>query len=69
VKTEAREGKARGILIPALIEQAKLPFEFRHLQTANLIGWTAGSAHPEFDELVSALASLLRKSSVPEAQA
>ena len=67
VKTEAREGKARGILIPALIEQTRLPLEFRQLQTANLIGWTAGSAHPEFDEFVSGLASLLRKSPAPEA--
>ena len=67
VKTEAREGKARGILIPALIEQTRLPLEFRQLQTANLIGWTAGSAHPEFDEFVSGLASLLRKAPAPEA--
>ena len=67
VKTEAREGKARGILIPALIEQTRPPLEFRQLQTANLIGWTAGSAHPEFDEFVSGLASLLRKSPAPEA--
>lgn len=66
VKTEAREGKARGILIPALIEQTTLPFEFRQLQTANLIGWTTGSAHPEFDEFVSGLASLLTKSPTPE---
>src|SRR5215207_8906156 len=36
VKTEAEEGRKRRVLIPALIEDVKIPLEFRRIQTANL---------------------------------
>jgi len=48
VKNEAREGKARGVLIPVLIEETRIPLEFRHVQTANLVGWDPTMLHPEF---------------------
>lgn len=59
VKNEAREGKARGVLIPVLIEETRTPLEFRHIQTANLVGWDPATLHPEFDELLRELERLL----------
>jgi hypothetical protein len=59
VKNEAREGKARGVLIPVLIEETRIPLEFRHVQTANLVGWDPTMLHPEFDKLLRELEQLL----------
>jgi hypothetical protein len=60
VKAEASEGARRGILHPVLIENVRLPLEFRRLQTANLIDWQRGTAHGEFDQLIGGIASTLR---------
>jgi hypothetical protein len=59
VKNEARDAKSRGILIPALIEPAKLPLEFRHIQTADLTGWGPDKPSPEFEKLLAGLRRLL----------
>ncbi len=61
VKTEAREGKARGILIPILIEEAKIPLEFRHIQAANLTGWDPEAPRLDLNELLLELEQLLAK--------
>jgi len=55
VKVEAAEGNERGALVPALIEEAKLPLEFRRLQTANLIGWEGDNTFPEFRRFLGAI--------------
>src|SRR5882672_9927210 len=39
VKNEAAMVAERGVLVPALIDNVKLPLEFRRRQTADLIGW------------------------------
>jgi hypothetical protein len=39
VKTEASEGDKRGILIPVLIDDVKIPLEFRRMQAADLKDW------------------------------
>jgi hypothetical protein len=62
VKTEAREGKQRGILIPALIENVKPPLEFRYMQTANLVEWNPTRRNPEFDNFLEELAGILGES-------
>jgi TIR domain len=59
VKNEAREGKARGVLIPVLIEETRIPLEFRHVQTANLAGWEPAMLHAEFEKLLRELEQLL----------
>jgi hypothetical protein len=64
VKNEAREAKSRRILIPATIELAKVPMEFRHLQTADLTIWNAGEPHAEFEKLVTGLGRLLGRSTL-----
>jgi len=59
VKTEAREGKAREILIPVQLEPAPIPLEFRHVQTADLSDWNPSTPHAQFDELLAQLRPLL----------
>lgn len=55
VRNEAEEGKRRKILQPILIDDAKLPLSFRHLQAANLSDWTPAKPHLELDGLIEAI--------------
>jgi hypothetical protein len=59
VKTEAAEGAARGILIPALIDKAQIPLEFKRIEAADLSDWLGISPHSEFDQLLKTVASIL----------
>jgi hypothetical protein len=61
VKDEAEEGNRRGVLVPASIEEVRVPLGFRRLQTANLVGWKGDDDHPEFQDVVSAIKSHLNK--------
>lgn len=65
VKTEASEGATRGVLVPALIEEIKIPLEFRRIQTAWLVGWDGDPEAPHFDDLVQAISRVLNRS-IPE---
>lgn len=40
VRNEAREGKRRNCLCPAIIEECTVPIEFNAIQAANLCEWT-----------------------------
>lgn len=53
VRTEANEARERGILVPVRIDDAKLPFEFRHLHAADLGEWSGSLEHPEFTAVVA----------------
>lgn len=59
VKTEAAEGAARGILVPALIDKVQIPLEFKRIEAADLCDWQGDSPHSEFDQLLKTVASLL----------
>ena len=60
VKTEASEGKQRGILIPVLIERdVKIPLAFRRMQAADLRDWEGKLPHPGFDNLLKVVAGIL----------
>jgi hypothetical protein len=52
VKTEAAEGAERGILVPALIDNVKIPLEFKRIEAADLSDWQGESSHREFDQLM-----------------
>lgn len=58
VKNEAREGTRRQILIPALIDNVTIPFEFRHIQAADLAG-RPGQKDVGFQSLVLSLSAML----------
>lgn len=61
VKVEAAEGARRRILVPALIEEAAIPLEFRRIQAASLVDWRASTPHTGFESLVSSVARILGK--------
>lgn len=66
VKTEAAEGLSRRILIPILIEDVKIPLEFRRIETANLSDWRGSPTHPEFGDLLGAIRRMMQKSATGE---
>ncbi len=68
VKTEASEGVKRRILVPALIEDVKIPLEFRRIQAANLSDWQGTDPHPEFEEFLQAVTQKLSGSSAKRAK-
>lgn len=57
VRKEARFGLNRDILIPALIDDVELPFEFEDVEAARLTGWN-GEPHPEFTLLTKQVMAL-----------
>jgi formylglycine-generating enzyme required for sulfatase activity len=59
VSNEAAEGARRKILIPALLDDVEIPFEFKRIQAANLVTWSGESDHAGFQQLVKALTELL----------
>lgn len=59
VKNEAAAGKDRRILVPVLIDDVNIPFEFRRIQAARLVGWSGSVSDPEFDLLVSAISRIV----------
>lgn len=67
VRKEARTGRARGILVPALIDDVPVPWAFNEIQAANLVGWAGEAPNAEFVLFVEAISALLPvKASVQE---
>ena len=59
VKAEAAEGVRRRILVPVLIDDVRLPLEFRRIQAAHLLDWHDTEPHQEFDKVVQAVTHLV----------
>jgi len=57
VKNEATAASERGVLVPALIDEVKLPLEFRRRQTANLIDWDGDTSQEGFEALCEGIAA------------
>lgn len=55
VQNEASEGARKKTLVPALIDDVQIPFEFRRIQAADLIDWQAQPDHPGFANLINAV--------------
>ena len=60
VKTEAAAAADRDCLLPVLIDDIAIPFEFKRIQTAMLINWRGDDSDPEFNRLVSAIEQLAK---------
>lgn len=58
VRAEAAEAANRGVLVPVVIDAAKIPFRFKQIQEANLSDWQFTPDHPG---LVSLLESIAEK--------
>jgi len=63
VKTEAADAARRRILIPVLIEDVTIPFEFRRIQAANLCGWDGDARHHDFQEVIMAISNITGQTS------
>lgn len=59
VKAEAAEAAARGILVPALIEDVKPPLAFRQIEAARLCDWCGELEHREFQQLLGTVSRLV----------
>ncbi|MBS0159968.1 MAG: toll/interleukin-1 receptor domain-containing protein [Nitrospira sp.] len=59
VKNEAAVAAERDVLVPAMIDEIKLPLEFRRKQTANLTDWTGDHNHSGFDALYQGIRTTL----------
>ncbi|HVZ98715.1 MAG TPA: toll/interleukin-1 receptor domain-containing protein [Caulobacterales bacterium] len=55
VREEARMGRDKGKLIPAMIDGSLAPFGFGEVQAANLAGWNGQADHPEWVRFASAV--------------
>jgi hypothetical protein len=55
VKNEAAVAAQRRVLVPALLDDVKIPLEFRRKQTADLIGWEGDPSHVGLLALFDAL--------------
>jgi hypothetical protein len=64
VRNEAAEGRKRGILVPARLDDATIPLSFRGVQTADLLGWDGDAGHAELRQLIRAVEGLLASGSV-----
>jgi hypothetical protein len=58
VRDEATFALGRYNLIPVTIENVKLPFRFKGVQTLSLLGWDGSKAFPEFRRLVDTIAAI-----------
>ncbi len=70
VNTEAAEGLRRGGLFPVLIEEVKIPLEFRGVQAANMINWQGDHQDDQWTLLIDDLTAVLGQpaSEVPSGQ-
>jgi hypothetical protein len=61
VRAEAEEARQRNVLIPASLDDARIPLVFRQLQTASLAGWNGKSSHAGLAMLVQGISAVLEK--------
>jgi hypothetical protein len=66
VRSEASEGKRRGILVPVFIEAVDAPLAFRLLNGADLTDWEAATQHAELDVLTERITEILKQSRTGE---
>ena len=64
VKNEASAAVERGVLLPVLIEQVKLPLEFRRRQAVDLSRWDGNVSHEGFKQISDSI-SAFREGVVP----
>lgn len=69
VKNEAAVAAERGVLVPALIDNVKIPLEFRRKQTADLVTWEGTFDHAGFQALRDGIANKTNKTGMAPSQA
>jgi hypothetical protein len=59
VRNEGRRALERNVLVPALLEDIRLPLEFADVQCENLIGWNGEISHQGWMRLVERVSNML----------
>ncbi len=59
VKNEAASAAERGVLVPALIDNVKIPLEFRRKQTADLTDFSGDNSHSGFQALCDGISTAI----------
>lgn len=59
VLDEADEGKKRGVLLPLMIDDVDIPYGFRQIEAARLVGWTGDARHPEWRDALEAIGHMV----------
>lgn len=68
VREEARMGRDKGVLIPAMIDGAQAPFGFGEVQAANLATWTGAAEDPDWRRFVAAVVNATQSAPRPAPQ-
>jgi len=66
VRDEASQAKARGMLVPVMMEKTRLPLGFGELQAVDLIGWKGSSKNVFFRDLVAAVRAKIEGAPPPK---
>lgn len=64
VRNEARRALERNVLVPALVEDIRLPLEFADVQCENLIGWNGEVNHQGWMRLVEKVSTMLGRQDI-----
>jgi len=59
VKNEASEAAGKGVLVPIILEDIKIPLAFKRIESAMLTGWKGEEDHPELEILYSSINTIL----------
>lgn len=68
VRDEASQAKARGALVPVLLDRVRPPLGFGEIQAIDLSRWRGGARDPDFVDLVAAVRAKLEGRSAPPAR-
>ncbi len=60
VREEARMGRDKGKLIPAMLDNSPAPFGFGEVQAANLSAWNGQTNHPDWVRFANAVDHVVR---------
>lgn len=65
VREEARMGRERGKLIPAVLDRSPPPFGFAEVQSADLSTWAGQPNHPDWERFVGAVKAAVSRGPIP----
>lgn len=65
VREEARMGRDKGVLIPAMIDASQAPFGFGEVQAANLSGWNGEPDNADWRRFVEAVRAAAGREAPP----
>lgn len=66
VLEEAERAKARGVLLPVLMDRVTPPFGFAEIQTLDLVGWQGNTTDPRWQRLLASVQAILEGKTPPQ---